>query len=67
MYATDWKVVPMSLSKKPKGNNMLKLHAIMNGRVIYTSSTGKIIAETITQDAKAVLDWYVHNVPANQE
>ena len=46
---------------------MLKLHAIMNGRVIYTSSTGKIISEPITQDAKAVLDWYVHNVPANQE
>lgn len=46
---------------------MLKLHAITNGRVIYTSSTGKIIAERITQDAKDILDWYVHNVPANQE
>lgn len=46
---------------------MLKLHAITNGRAIYTSSTGKIISERITQDAKAVLDWYVHNVPANQE
>lgn len=53
--------------KNTKGNNMLKLHAITKDRAIYTSSTGKIIAEPITQGAKAVLDWYVHNVPANQE
>ena len=46
---------------------MFKLHAITNGRAIYTSSTGKIIAEPITQGARAVLDWYVHNIPANQE
>lgn len=46
---------------------MLKLHAIMNGRAIYTSSAGKIIAEPITQEAKAVLDWYVHNIPANDD
>lgn len=58
-WILDWKNI--------KVNKMLKLHAITNGRAIYTSSTGKIIAERITQDAKAVLDWYVHNVPANQE
>ena len=39
----------------------------MNGRAIYTSSTEKIIAERITQGAKDILDWYVHNIPANQE
>ena len=46
---------------------MLKLHAITNGRAIYTSSTGKIIAERITQGAKDILDWYMHNIPANDD
>lgn len=44
----------------------MELRAITNGYAIYKSK-GKIIAEPITQDAKAVLDWYVDNVPANQE
>ena len=44
----------------------MELRAITNGYAIYKSK-GKIIAEPITQGAKAVLDWYVHNVPANHE
>lgn len=42
-----------------------KLHALLDGFVVFTSSTGQIISEPITQDAKQVLDWYSKNVPAN--
>ena len=44
----------------------MKLHAITNGRAIYTSTNGKIIAEPITQGARAVLEWNAHHTPANQ-
>lgn len=41
----------------------MQLHAITKDFVIYTSKN-KIIAESITKDAKAVLDWY-YRIPAN--
>lgn len=44
----------------------MKLHAITNGFAVFTSSDGKIISEPITQEAKAILDWYCYNIPANQ-
>lgn len=44
----------------------MKLHAITNGIAIFTSDNGKIISTPITQGAKDVLEWYYHNVPANQ-
>ena len=45
----------------------MQLHAITKTQAIYTADNGKIIAEPITQGAKAVLDWYYHNMPANQQ
>lgn len=43
----------------------MKLLAIGGGCAVY-SIGGKIRAEKITQGARDVLDWYYHNVPANE-
>ena len=43
----------------------MKLLAIGSGCAVY-SIDGKIRAEKITQGARDVLDWYYHNIPANE-
>lgn len=43
----------------------MQLHAITHDRAIYTSASGAIIAEPITQGARAVLEWYFYTIPAN--
>ena len=43
----------------------MELHAITKDYAIYTNGNGGIYAETITQEARAVLDWYNHNIAAN--
>ena len=45
----------------------MRIHAIKDGYVIYTSDSGEIIAQPMDKEARAVLDWYWHNIPANQE
>lgn len=45
----------------------MQLHAITNGRAIFTSANGKIYAEYITQDARDVLKWYAQNIPSNDK
>lgn len=44
----------------------MKLHAITNDTAIFTSNAGQIIAQPITQGARAVLEWNAHHIPANQ-
>lgn len=44
----------------------MELHAITKDYAIYTNGNGGIYAETITQGARAVLNWYYNNIPANQ-
>lgn len=43
----------------------MQIHAIRNGYVIYTTNSGKIIAQPMDKSARAVLDWYWRNVPMN--
>lgn len=45
----------------------MELLLIKNNFVIYKTNEGNICAVQIDQQAKDILDWYVHNVPANQE
>lgn len=43
----------------------MHIKALKDGYVIYTTDSGKIIAQPIDKSARAVLDWYSRNVPVN--
>ena len=43
----------------------MQIHAILKNKVLFTTNDGKIITESIGQDAQQILDWYIHNIPVN--
>ena len=50
------------MMKMKKMNKLLKVNSSC---VVYMTAQGQIITEPIDTEAKAVLDWYYRNIPAN--